>query len=113
MNNLNATDKPFSKEHESVDILLARQETTDTREYIDVKLFCKAEVKMRAVEYLNGSTEKVYDNGDFILHLHLPESEHLWFGTILALGSKVIVLEPEALKERLRERAREILDTYK
>lgn len=68
---------------------------------------------MRAVEYLNGSTEKVYDNGDFILHLHLPESEHLWFVTILALGSKVIVLEPEALKERLRERAREILDTYK
>ncbi len=68
----------------------------------------KFEVSRRTIQ----SIEKEYDNGDFILNMHVPESEHLWFGTLMALENKAVVLEPETLKKRLCERAKEILEVY-
>lgn len=112
VNKLSSTGKPFLKEHENSNILLSRQELYDTRKYIDIKLFCKAEIKIQSMEYLKGIVGKEYDNGDFISHLHVPESEHLWFSTLLSLGNKAIVLEPQVLKQRLCEKAKEILESY-
>lgn len=112
MSDLTATDKPFLQKHEGADNLLKQYDTVDNRKYIDIRLQCKAEVKMQAVEYLNGSIEKEYDNGDFILNVSLPENEHLWFGTLLALGNKAVVLKPDRLKQRLCEKAEEVLNTY-
>lgn len=112
MSNLTTTDKPFLQIHESADSLLKQHEVMDNREYIDIKLQCKAEVKAKAVEYFNGSIEKTCDNGDIILNLHLPENEHFWFGSLLAFGNKIIVLEPDSLKQRLYDKAKEILNTY-
>ncbi|MDQ0194884.1 helix-turn-helix transcriptional regulator [Paenibacillus wynnii] len=112
MNNIQVIDKHISKEHERADLLMARYEAIDTRTYITCIIRCKAEVKMFAMEYLNGSIEKDYANGDFILKLYVPENEHLWFGTILSLGNKVVVLEPEELKQRILKKAREIIKLY-
>ncbi|WP_375547018.1 WYL domain-containing protein [Paenibacillus sp.] len=64
------------------------------------------------MEYLHGRIEKEYENGDCVLHFHVPEEEHLWFGTLLALGNKVRVLEPDDLKERLCAAAKEIWKMY-
>ncbi len=112
MNNINVTNTPFSKVHLSADILMMQNEKEDKRKYFDIKLLCKAEIKMFTAEYLNGVIEKEYADGDFILNLHMPYGEHLWFGTLLSLGNKAVVLEPEALKEKLYKKAKEILDIY-
>jgi predicted DNA-binding transcriptional regulator YafY len=112
MANAKVTSHLFLQNHKSADILLKEQDAKDSRKYIDIKLHCKAEIKMLAIEYLKGTVEKVFDNGDFILNLHLPENEHFWFGTILALGNKAEVLEPESLKKRICEKAKEILNIY-
>lgn len=112
MNNIHVIDKHISKEHESADILMARYEANDTRKYIACKIRCKAEVKVFAMEYLNGSIVKEYENGDFIMQLYVPQNEHLWFGTILSLGNKVVVLEPEELKQRILKKVREIIEIY-
>jgi predicted DNA-binding transcriptional regulator YafY len=68
---------------------------------------------MLATEYLKGTVEKKFVNGDFILSICLPENEHFWFSTILALGNPAVVLEPESLKKRLCEKTEEILATYR
>ena len=112
MTNVNVTDHPFLQSHENAEILLKKHDAEDDRKYIEIKLKCKAEVKMLAVEYLKGKIEKEFDSGDFILNLRLPENELLWFGTILALGNKAVVLEPERVKKLLCEKAKEILKTY-
>ncbi|ASA22498.1 helix-turn-helix transcriptional regulator [Paenibacillus donghaensis] len=112
MSGLRATGRTFTHTHEEAGLLLDQQEANDSRTYIDFRLFCKAEVKTKAMEYLNGVIEQEDENGDFILAVHVPESEHLWFGTLLALGNRIKVLEPPSLKRRLCEQAREIMQAY-
>lgn len=112
MRNLILTDKKILKVHESASILLKKNDEKDNRKYIDIKLFCKAEVKTKAIEYLKGNIELEYENGDFIMNLHLPENEQLWFGTLFSFGKLVKVIEPEALKEKLCAKSREILNLY-
>lgn len=112
MSQVAAADRPFCRQHKNTAELLARYEVTDKRKYMDIKLLCKAEIKVESLEYLNGKVERKFKNGDFIMNLHLPQNERLWFGTLLALGNRAVVLEPEKLKMRLCSKAKEILDTY-
>ncbi|WP_100488325.1 helix-turn-helix transcriptional regulator [Sporolactobacillus pectinivorans] len=113
MENIHLTDRQISHEHDSADTLLQQHEETDCRKYSDIRLLCKAEIRMRAIEYLNGVIETENENGDFIMKLHLPENEQLWFSTLLSLGNLVQVIEPENLKERLCQKCTEILQLYK
>jgi predicted DNA-binding transcriptional regulator YafY len=52
------------------------------------------------------------DNGDFIYELHVPEDEHFWYGTVLAFGNKIKVIEPPDLIERICRNCNEILKQY-
>lgn len=112
MEKIHVTNQKMSHQHEPAESLLKRYEETDDRKYMDIRLLCKAEVKKRAIEYLKGVVESQDENGDFILKLHLPENEQLWFGTLLSLGSLVQVIEPESLKKRLCDKCMDILQLY-
>jgi len=113
MENIYLTNQMGTHTHESTDILLKQWEFKDTRNYIDIRILCKAETKIRAIEYLNGVVESQKQNGDFILRLHLPENEQLWFGSLLSLGNSVEIIEPESLKIRLCQKCSGILHLYK
>lgn len=112
MRNLQFTNKSISRVHEPSEVLLKRNDEQDSREYIDIKLFCKSEIRMKALEYLKGVIELEYENGDFIMNLHLPENEQLWFGILLSLGNLVQVIEPENLKEQICSKCIDILNLY-
>lgn len=112
MKNLKQTNKEIVRIHEAADILLKKNDEQDTRKYIDIKLFCKCEIRMKAIEYLNGNIELEYENGDFIMNLHVPENEQFWFGTILSFGNFVRVIKPEDLKQRICAKCIEILNLY-
>lgn len=113
MRNLILIDKKILRVHEPASVLLKKNHEKDNRKYINIKLFCKAEVRMKAVEYLKGNIEVEYENGDFIMNLHLPENEELWFGTLFSLGNLVKVIEPEDLKKKLCDKSIEILNLYR
>ncbi len=113
MSRLSVTNKRFLHQHENADILLKQHDTVNRRNYLDIRLRCKSGVKMQVLEYLNGKIEEEYENGDFILKLHLPENEHAWFATLLALGNSVMVLEPDSLKRQLCKKAEEVLEMYR
>lgn len=109
---LKIESETFTTCHNEPQNLLNRHEQGDTRSYLRIRLLCKGEVQIRALEYLSGRVTEEYDNGDFVLEMQVPEYEHMWFGSLLAFGNKVEVLEPEELRQRLNTQAEEIIRVY-
>lgn len=110
--NLEKTQRNFTKAHKSPDILLFEQEKGDNRQYYDIKLLCKKKAKIQILEYIKGKIINEYDNGDFLLALHVPKNERMWFSILLGFGNNITVIEPDELKNRLKEKAIEILNLY-
>ena len=67
---------------------------------------------MRAIEYLKGTILKEYENGDTLMRLTVVENEHLWFGTLLSLGSNAEILEPLWLRTHILSAAKELVSLY-
>ncbi|MCL2573673.1 MAG: helix-turn-helix domain-containing protein [Defluviitaleaceae bacterium] len=75
-------------------------------------MLCKAEVRTQICKYLGEGIIEAYVNGDFVLHLQVPDDERMWLAMLLSFGDKVEVLEPESLRIRLSEIAKNILSLY-
>ena len=112
MSDLNITDIPFTKEHESADLILNKTDKTDSRQYINVLIKCKETAKSRVMEYLKGTVIKECANGDTFMKLTVVENEHFWFGTLLSLGDQAEVIEPKAIRNRLLKSAEKIVSLY-
>lgn len=112
MDRLAVLRDPFTREHEQAEALLAKQELADRRRYVELRLLCKPEARSRVREYLNARVETVRDNGDAVMSARLPEDEQMWFGMLLALVEQAIVLEPDFIRQRLADKAHEILQAY-
>ena len=101
----------FHLHHNSSELLEAHL-NKDRRTYWNIKLLCRAEVKTPVNEYLGGTVVEEYENGDFVILLHLPENERMWFSLLLGFGSKIKVLEPQELKNRLLQNACDLQSLY-
>lgn len=64
MSDLKITDEPFTKEHESADIILKNSDKTDSRQYTDVLVKCKEKAQSRVQEYLKGTVIEKFPNGE-------------------------------------------------
>lgn len=101
----------FCKEHGDVEALMRQQQATDTRSYLSIRVLCKAQIRQQALEYLGRDIVETRENGDFVLALHVPW-ERMWFSILMGFGDQVEVLSPEAVRQRLRQRAQEIAGLY-
>lgn len=113
MNKIQIKKEKFLSEHESLDTLLRKLNENDKRKFVDLKLLCKSDVRAQVLEYLNGDIQEEFENGNFIMNLYVPENEHFWFSTILGLGNKIKILEPEEIKNKVCDICRKILLQYK
>ncbi|MBN2239489.1 MAG: YafY family transcriptional regulator [Dehalococcoidales bacterium] len=109
---LHATGMDFSGDHGNIEQLMIEQELNDDRRYLDVRLLCKSEIRVAALEYLFGRIVTEFDNGDFILAFQVPEYERMWIPVLMGFGDKVTVLDPPEVKEKLIKTANEILRIY-
>ena len=109
---LKPTTTPFSQKHEEPAYLLEQTFKGGERKSLDIIIYCKAEIKVPACEYLGGRITETLENGDFIMQIYALEDERTWFAMLLSFGDKVAVLEPESLKIRLKETAKSILSLY-
>ena len=109
---LTPTRTAFSKEHNDPAVLLAHAFQGSERKELNIILFCKAEVEVQICEYLGGTITERHDNGDFIIRICALEDELMWFAMLLSFGNKVMVMEPEELKIRLTETAKNIISLY-
>lgn len=112
MSDVEITDQPFTKQHESANEILKNADKTDSRNYISVTVKCKMEAKARAIEYLNGKIMEEHENGDVLMELTVVENEQFWFGTLLSLGDAVEVIAPKEIRSRLVDAAEKIVSLY-
>jgi predicted DNA-binding transcriptional regulator YafY len=101
----------FSKDHGDIELLLKDKSMFDKREYLNIRLLCKKQIRQQVLEYLNGNIEQEYENGDFIITMNVP-FERMWFSLLLGFGNQVQVLEPAELKTMLKQKAEDILSIY-
>lgn len=113
MSNLKITDVPFTKEHDTPDMVLKRSDKTDSRQYTEVFVKCKEKARSRVREYLKGMIIEYLPNGDTFMKFTVVENEQFWFGTLLSLGDDVEVIEPKRIRDRLFEAASKIISLYK
>jgi predicted DNA-binding transcriptional regulator YafY len=113
MRNLRKLDKFFSIKHESLEVLLVKQEQHDSRKYMDVKLLCKEEIRISIEENFPSASITTKEDGDFILQFHVPNNEIGWKGLIFTYGNKIKIMEPEELRKEFLLKAQEIINTYR
>lgn len=112
MENIEITNQKNSIEH-NVDYAKGQCEKQEkTQKCIQVKLVGKKAIKAKCLEYLNGTVESEFENGDFILSFSVPEKEFFWYGALLSFGNQVTVLEPIELREKICTTCKDILKVY-
>lgn len=109
---LTVTDKPVLRVHEDVSELLKRQWEADDRRCIQIKLKCRAHIRVAALEYLKGTVTQEYAGGDFVMVMNGIEGERMWLSLILGFGDAAEVLEPQEVIDMLKEKSGQIQKLY-
>jgi predicted DNA-binding transcriptional regulator YafY len=109
---LAVTGESVSRDHRQAEQQWAEAEKE--RPYVQMKLAFAPEVRILVEESfpfarISGSAE----GNTLLAELSLPENERGWFGVLLELGGRVTVLEPEAVRQELLSRARDIVNLYR
>lgn len=113
MGALSITEQKNSKIHSVGEAKKKWEQSEHKQKSIRVRLLCKSNIKAKCEEYLNGKIVEEFDSGEFLYEINVPENEHFWYGTVLALANQVKVLEPSDLIERICLDCNEILKQYK
>ena len=115
MDDLIITGESFIKEHKPADKILSECDSaykgkeTSTK----VRLHCYYNAIHRLKEYLNGKIVETYEDGSAVMEIYVVENEQWWIGVVLSQGKNVKVLEPEHIRDRIVEYAKDILFLYK
>ena len=114
MENVCITEGKFSKEHKSAQDILNDCNNSYQGKDIStrVRMRCCGNARHRIKEYLNGQLIKNCDDGSAIMEIHIVEKEQWWIGVVLSQGKEVEIIEPEHIKERIINSAKDILFLY-
>jgi predicted DNA-binding transcriptional regulator YafY len=114
MEDVYITEDKFSKEHISAEEILNDCDNSYQGKDISikVKMRCQGNAIHRIKEYLNGQLIEMFEDGTAIMEIHIVENEQWWIGVVLSLGNEVEVIEPEHIKQRIIECAKDILFLY-
>lgn len=104
------TGCPFSQSHKNAEELL--KERQDQRAYIHIKLLCPSSIKVSLEESFPNAHFQDLDGQKFGMDLLVPESEKGWFHILLGYADKVIIVEPDSLRQRIVAHANAIINKY-
>ena len=113
MRALKITDQPFEKGHESASEILEKMDRTDSRSYTRILIKCAEPAKVRIIEYLKGTIVQEFPDGGALIQAMVVENEQFWLGTLLSLGDKAEIIEPEEIRCRVLDAAEKIVSLYK
>lgn len=103
---------PFSAQHRDVHTLLEKYDARDQHRYLHIRMLCQPETRISLEERFPDAEFRVTPEGLLMVEMRLPENERGWYGWLLSYGKQICVLEPECVRQRLAQTAREILDNY-
>jgi len=107
--NMNVTDEPFAERN----LLIAEISAPPTSQKPDVtlRLRIQSEMAHRVLDEFASVVEEQEADGSYIVSLCWPE-DHWVYGTILSFGEYIEVLEPEHIREIIRDKAKKIYEQY-
>jgi predicted DNA-binding transcriptional regulator YafY len=89
---------------------------TQEREYLktceNIEVWCHQKDILTLEEYFPEEKKELLPDGNYLMHLHVPQSERLWQALLLSLGGSVKILSPEGYKNALIETAQKFLSNY-
>ena len=108
------TEDKFSKEHRSMEDILNDCSSSYHGKDVStkVRLRCRGNAIHRIKEYLNGQLIETFEDGTAFMEIRIVEAEQWWIGVVLSQGNEVEVIEPEHIKNRIIECAKDILFLY-
>ena len=114
MENMCATEEKFSKEHMSAEEILNSCNNSYQGKDIStrVRMQCHGNAIHRIKEYLNGQLIEKLQDGIAVMEIHIVENEQWWIGVVLSQGKDVEIIEPEHIRERIINAAKDILFLY-
>lgn len=114
MEDVYTTEEKFSREHMPAEDILNDCDNSYKGKDIStkVRLRCRGNAIHRIKEYLNGQLVESFEDGAAIMEIHIVENEQWWIGVVLSQGKEAEVIEPEHIKKRIIECAKEILFLY-
>lgn len=105
-------DVPFTREHAPAETILAEKDRKSPQLHTAVTVRCRPAARAKAIEYLDGTVTRELGDGACEMELSVIENEHLWFGTLLALGDDIEIVAPECIRARVVRAAEKILSLY-
>jgi Predicted transcriptional regulator len=110
IDNLIITEEKFIQEDCKYDLEKKNQNSSKNDKFIKVILKFSKEVRIRMSDYIDAT--RVYEKeGNLYAEFCYPEEEQL-YSMILSFGDKVQVLEPEYLRDIIKQRAKKVYDLY-
>ena len=108
------TEDEFSKEHKAAQDILKDCDNSYQGKDISTRILmrCRGNAIHRIKEYLNGKLIDTFEDGSAIMEINIVENEQWWIGIVLSQGKEVEILEPENIKERIINSAKDILFLY-
>ncbi len=111
MQNLEATDTKFCNNADIEELLrLKDKEYMQTCE--NIKVWCHKDSISILEEYFPQEERVAFEEGHYIMNLHVPPNERLWQALLLSMGDKVKIIKPEYYRQRLIETASKFLSNY-
>lgn len=111
MKNLKVLEEAF-KPRENILTEISFENAWDNENIQHIVMKFSQKVRSKVDDYFDEDQTTVNDTGDIIVSGDYPEGEWI-YSTILSFGSDVEVLEPEHIREIIKERAEKILAIYK
>lgn len=114
MEDVYTTEDKFSREHMPAEDVLNDCDSSYKAKNMPtrVRLRCRGNAIHRIKEYLNGQLVESFEDGAAIMEIRIVENEQWWIGVVLSQGKEVEIVEPEHIKKRIIECAKEILFLY-
>lgn len=115
MEEVSITEDKFTKEHLAAEEILNACDNAYKGKEISTKirLKCHGNAICRIKEYLNGQVVESAENGTAIVDIYVVENEQWWIGVVLSQGKDIEVMEPEHIRKRIIQYAKDILFLYK
>lgn len=111
MRRLAVTNRLFSREHGDARARLEEQQ--DHRRQVQVRLLCPPALRVFVEEAFPHAQLAEERDGALVMEFSVPDEERGWLGRLMEYGNQVIVLAPEHVRQRLAERAAEIMSAYR
>lgn len=109
--NLEQTDMKFYNDAD-IEALLRMNDKAYMETCENIKVWCHKDSISDLEEYFPEEEKVAFEDGHYIMNLHVPPNERLWQALLLSMGDKVKIIEPEYCRHKLIETSLKFLSNY-